>query len=64
MVRADPFEVQLTLADGIKAVKRPEREATHFLFLAENGWSVPDGAGDTRIRCEIRWDGFPLTGIW
>jgi predicted metalloprotease with PDZ domain len=59
VVRADPFEVQLTLADGRRQTARPTREATHFYFLAEQGWPVPEGARDTRVRCEIRWEGFP-----
>jgi predicted metalloprotease with PDZ domain len=59
VVRADPFEVQLTLPDGARQTAHPRREATHFYFLAEQGWPVPEGAGDERIRCEIRWEGFP-----
>ena len=57
VVRADPFEVELSLPDGTKQVKRLGREATHF--YSENGWPVPDGASDKLVRCEIRWDGFP-----
>jgi predicted metalloprotease with PDZ domain len=59
VVRADPFEVELSLPDGTKQVKRPGREATYFYFLSENGWPVPDGVSDKPVRCEIRWDGFP-----
>jgi predicted metalloprotease with PDZ domain len=59
VVRADPFEVQLTLHDGAKQTARPRRDATHFYFLAEQGWPVPEGARDRRARCEIRWEGFP-----
>jgi hypothetical protein len=58
-VRADPFEVELTLPDGTKETTRPEREATHFFFLAEDGWPIPEGADANRVRCEIRWNGFP-----
>src|SRR5688500_13314674 len=59
VVRADPFEVQLTLPDGARQTARPRRDATYFYFLAEQGWPVPDGARDRRVRCEIRWEGFP-----
>ncbi len=59
VVRADPFEVQLTLPDGAKQTAQPRREATHFYFLAEQGWPVPEGASDKRVRCDIRWEGFP-----
>ena len=59
VVRADPFEVELSLPDGTKQVKRPGREATYFYFLAEIGWPVPDGVSDKPVRCKIRWDGFP-----
>jgi predicted metalloprotease with PDZ domain len=59
VVRADPFEVQLTLAHGAKQTAQPQRETTHFYFLAEQGWPVPEGAGDKRVRCVIRWEGFP-----
>src|SRR5436190_19625767 len=59
VVRADPFEVELSLPDGTTQVKRPGREATYFYFLSEHGWPVPDGVSNTPVRCEIRWDGFP-----
>jgi hypothetical protein len=59
VVRADPFEVELSLPDGTTQVTRPGRDAAYFYFLSENGWPVPDGVNDTRIRCEIRWEGFP-----
>jgi hypothetical protein len=59
VVRADPFEVQLTLAHGAKQTAQPQRETTHFYFLAEQGWPVPEGADDKRVRCVIRWEGFP-----
>jgi predicted metalloprotease with PDZ domain len=58
-VRADPFEVQLTLPDGTKQTAQLRREATHFYFLGEQGWPVPEGASDKRVRCDIRWEGFP-----
>jgi hypothetical protein len=41
-VRADPFEVQLTLPDGTKQTAQLRREATHFYFLGEQGLA---GAG-------------------
>lgn len=59
VVRADPFEVELSLSDGRKQLTRPGREATYFYFLSENGWPVPDGRSEKQVRCEIRWDGFP-----
>ena len=62
VVRADPFEVQLTLPDGAKQTAQLRREATHFYFPAEQGWPVPEGASDKGVRCDIRWEGFP--GDW
>src|SRR3982751_1883638 len=59
VVRADPFEVQLTLPDGGKQTTQPRREKTHFYFLSEQGWPVPEGASDKRVRCVVRWEGFP-----
>jgi len=60
-VRADPFEVELTLPDGTKHVAHPSREATHFYFLAEGGWPVPEGPDASRVRGQIRWKGFPAS---
>jgi predicted metalloprotease with PDZ domain len=58
-VRADPFGVELTLPDGTTDTTRPEREATHFYFVADSVWPVPAGPDAKRVRCEIRWNGFP-----
>ena len=58
-VRADPLEIALTLSDGTSQTTRPGRETTHFYFIAENGWPVPEGPDAKRVRCEIQWNGFP-----
>ena len=60
-VRADPFAIELTLPDGTTRVAHPAREATHFYFLAEDGWPVPDGPDAHRVRCRIHWKGFPAS---
>ena len=60
-VRADPLEIELTLPDGTKRVAHSAREATHFYFLAEDGWPVPEGPDAHRVRCQIRWKGFPAS---
>lgn len=57
-VRADPFEVVLTLPDGTRKTAQPKRGRTHFYFHAEKGWPVPAGLESKRVRCEIRWNGF------
>jgi hypothetical protein len=59
VVRANPFEVQLTLADGAKQTTQPRREQTYLYFLSEQGWPVPEGASEKRVRCDIRREGFP-----
>jgi predicted metalloprotease with PDZ domain len=59
VVRGDPFEVQLIRPDGSTQIAQLPREKTHFYFLAEQGWPVPEGPRDERVRCEIRWEGFP-----
>src|SRR5262245_10782696 len=56
-VQADPFAVELTRADGTKQTSRPKRNTGHFYL--EKGWPVPEGPDNKRVRCEIRWNGFP-----
>ncbi len=58
-VRADPFEVELSLPDGTRQTRRLKRQATHFYL--ESGWPVPQGPDGQPVRCEIRWNGFPST---
>ena len=59
VVRADPFEVQLTLPDGTVKSSRPPSEATYFELTAEQWWPVPEGPRSTPIRCIVDWIGFP-----
>jgi len=60
-VHGDPLEIELTLPDGTKRVAHSTRDATHFYFLAEDGWPVPEGPDAHRVRCRIRWKGFPAS---
>jgi predicted metalloprotease with PDZ domain len=60
-VRAEPFEVELTLPNGEKQRRALPRQPTHFVHRANIRWPVPAGHGDTRIRCEINWVGFPAS---
>ncbi len=58
-VRAEPFGVELTRSDGTKDTRHPRRESSSFCFNAERNWPVPAGPDVQRVRCEIRWSGFP-----
>src|SRR4051812_42930020 len=41
VVRADPFEVQLTLPDGAKQTTQPRREKTLFIFFQSRAGRCP-----------------------
>ena len=58
-IRYDPFEVELTLPDGVKQKKSLPRQATYFYHRVNLRWPVPDGPADKPVRCEFRWVGFP-----
>lgn len=58
-VRADPFEVELTLANGTKLVKQLTRQPTYFYHRVNIRWPMPEGPENKPLHCEVRWVGFP-----
>ncbi len=58
-IRFEPFEVELTLPNGVKQKKSLPRQPSYFYHRADYRWPLPDGPADERVRCEIQWVGIP-----
>ncbi len=59
VIRAEPFEIELTLPDGTKQTRQLTRQPDYFFHRVNIRWPVPDGPADKSLRCEIQWVGFP-----